>query len=297
MRLYVNTQFINSNIQPMPAITYEQRTNNIVQGSLNYQLSVDRWFLHKCQFPLFQIYDEDDMFIQIDGQKVDLTFPASTNNMYYDITIFVTAFNNALNTILSNLSLSSNDLLLSMNYETFIFSLESTQTFRNNYNSINVSSKIGTWLANFPSMNLNSNGSWTINIINNQNIVSQTSQCLENISPVCRISIESVNMPIVPELLPNNNPSNGSISNNSANIITDYKYFQADLSSIKSIVFNADGNHRFASLYKNITQFKEFGLSFFWHDYKNNKYPIMVLPNGVAEAKLMFKEMDDSENE
>ena len=275
MYIYINSQFKNNTNTLQRAFSYEQRQDNILPSNLKFLLSVDRWFIEGGYFPIFKIPDEQQ-YIRIGNQTENINF-TSTDTIYNGKFIFtIDDILNPINQALSNFNL---DLTLSFDYENSLFSLssptsQSLQIFMNQ--------KLGSYLL-FDNMKLHNN-EWVLNYDNKE--IKQTLSTIDNLCPIVRISIESTDIPVTPELLPAENTN--LVSRNTSNIITDFKYIQNDISPVKNIIYNADGNHRYQSM-NGATNFKDIRISYFFFDYDNNKYPIMLLSGGIAESKLLFK--------
>lgn len=283
MYIYVNTQFKNSLSSLSNAVSFEQRQDNIIPQNHDFELSVDRWFIVGAYLPIFKI-PSSNLSISVNGSSEDVNFTSNNSNGFiYKIDDFLTAINTTFENIMDVLSLPSNSVSLSYSHSTKLFTINYTSSI----NNIVFDSLLGSYLSSFPNMDYNNN-QWTINLNSSLTSITQFSSTIDLLCPVVRISIESNDLPVMSELLPNTTDPN-ILSRNLSNIISDYKYFQNDLSPIKSIVYNADGNHRWASILHGMGQFNRFSLSYFWFDYNNVKYPLQILPNGMAESKLVFK--------
>lgn len=275
MYIYINSQFKNNTDILESIVSYEQRQDNIVPANGNFLLSVDRWFIEGGYFPIFQV-PSNPLYIKINNQLETINFTSNDTIYNGDFIYSMDDFMTPINESLSNFNLG---LSLSFDYDKNLFSLNSSSSQNLN---INMDLKLGSYLL-FDNMKI-INNEWLLSFSGTS--IQQSITSIDNLCPVIRISIESTDLPCVPELLP---AENNLVSRNTSNIISDYKYLQNDISPIKNILYNADGNHRWQNIINGISNFKNIRLSYFFFDYNNNKYPVQVLSGGIGEAKLLFK--------
>lgn len=285
MYVYINTQCKNNTDNFITATSNEMRTNNIINDTELYHMSVDRWFIIGGYFPVFK--SSNDLYIVItntttgDTSSHYLTFPTSDNNGFiYSINDFVESFNNSLEMIFNDLSLTEPLINLSFDYSNNKFSLNVVNDFEDYY--LSLSNTLGIYLSSFPFMTFDGI-EW---ILNFNETITQNAATIDYLCPVCRITIES-DMPIIQELIP---APAGMVSRNVSNVVSDYKYNQRNINPIQSLLYNADGNHRWQSMTNN-NNFKRFRINYFWIDYDNNKYPLQLIKGGIAEAKIVFKKV------
>lgn len=280
--IYINSQFKNNSQNLASATSNEQRGDNIIPQNNLFEISVDRWFISGAYLPLFKVPNES-LYIKIGSSSENIIFTTQDNNGFiYCMDDIITAINECFIKLLTNLNIPLNSIEITFDYTKYLFSITTTQDFLNLHSSIIFSNKLGIYLSGFQNQKL-INNEWilTLKLLN-----IQMNTTIDLLSPVLRISIESSDIPSIPELLPDNN---NSFSRNISNIISDYKFYQSDLSIIKNIVYNADGNHRWNSIINGMSNFKNMSISYFWFDYDNNKYQFQIINGGVVEAKLVFK--------
>lgn len=280
--LYVNSQFKNSSNVLSSAISRENRGGAIIPSSLSgWKLSVDRWFIHMCYLPLFKVQAGLSITIEagVNSSSQTLIFPtADSDGFIYDYQDFVDAVNVALESACVDLGIAEIPVM-SYDRASTLFIITNDVSFRNNYD-LYFSMNLGTMLSTFP-VQLESNR-WKVVLSSDE--VKQSSTTVDFLSPVARITIES-DVPIVPELLPSNLV--GTVSKNLSTIVSDYRYTQQNSTAVQSMLYTADGNHRWQTMIDDNT-FNRFQLSYHWVDYDNNKYDLRVLPMGTTESKLVF---------
>lgn len=291
--LYFNSQVYNTTNKVLKAISNDQRGGEILSQPDKYMIAVDRFYLHNIVLPLTK---PEKSYVRIENFKVSKLSIievnwTTINGFQYDYHQFAKDIETALIGASTDVDMTGVNIpKISFDDTTNKFTITTTSTFRNSCN-IEMSYNLYRYLNSFywifnPTMEMNENSFF--HLVTNQNSITQKTPTLENISPVCKIYIEGVNIPIHGELLPPSIENQNITTLTKGNIITDFKYYQSDNNSSQNILFNADGNHRFASLLS-VSNFTSISIRYKWLDYENNAYDIELLPNGSAECKLLLQ--------
>lgn len=297
---YLNETFIsNQEIAGIKGANKEnvifniERQNNILDNAeKDYLLSVEMFHLHAVRIPLFKPSQRSynlgvtdvgtgDTFYR----DVDFSSFVEDDGFMYDYRDVATAINEALYAICNtDLSVPVGDIPeFTFNKSNLRFEVKSNSTFRSGYEILfNDDLRV-----DFNSFEFDRIDDIYEMIVLSDDVETQDSGTLEFLSPISRIVLESQGLPVKFELLPPQNGSINTISNNSAVFITDYKYVQKNNQDIQSILFESKSTDQRYHNVKN-TLFSKFSLFFTLYDYENNKYPLTLLPQSRIQIKLMF---------
>ena len=269
-----------------------ERQDYILDQYKTYNLSVEMFHLHKVRIPLFKpsfvnykvgILNTTTNVTEF--RDVDFSSFVEDDGFMYDYRDVATAINETINYICdTTLSIPALDIpTFNFNKQNLRFEINSTSNFRDDY-AIVFNDDLRTDFNSFEFDRLDDEYEM---IVLSGDVETQDSGTIEFLSPIARIVLESQNLPVAFELMPPDN-SNTTISKNSSVFITDYKYIQKNNQDIQSILFESKStDHRFHNVLQN--NFSSFNLFFTMYDYKNNKYPLKLLPQSIVQIKLLFQ--------
>ena len=287
--IYINLRYANLTDDIALAVCEQSRDPYYLPESdiSKYDISIDRFSLHHCILPIYEY--TTDLKIKcirtLDSVEsivtVDFKPYLDVHNLIWNITDFFTAINNALQTIISDLTIPSNISLL-FDRNTYKANFNHYDGFTTAY-IIQFNEPLYAVFHSFDYINVQFNQSWfTLNTLNVAPYQMQTIDTIE-LSPVDKILVKAV-APISPEMTP---PTQYA-TQNSDQILTDFEINGVNKTYINNIMYTATtGQYRMHSLKK--SNWNYIKLSFYYSTYIGNTFQLYIVQGGSVDVKLYIK--------
>ncbi|CAK6624545.1 penton [Cafeteriavirus-dependent mavirus] len=272
------------------------KSSNILDMDKKYLVSVEHFKIEKVRMPLFkparveyQVGILNTSTDEMVFRDVDFSTFVEDDGFMYDFKDVATAIHETITALCeTETTVPEADIpTFGFNKSSLRFEITSTLNFRDNYGILfNDDLRV-----DFGSFEFDRIDELYEMVVLSGDVETQDSKTLEFLCPISYVVIESSDLPVEYELLPPIS-KNTSVSDNTGVFLTNYTYEILNNQDYVYIVFNSSTTiHR----YHNITQnnFSKFDLSFTMYDYDNNKYPIILLPQTVANVKLMFESIEE----
>lgn len=291
--VYLNSNVIetsaigNSSTPINKAVLDIKRSSPPVSNSRSWLLSMDRYAL-QARVPLFDpamgVFSITFKNISTSAettQVVNFSAVSSSDgyiHQYYD---FLTALNTALSALCTTLSIAD---VPTMSLDTSLkrFTVNTVSAFRSAY-KLGFNYPLYRLFNSFPA----ERGSVNYLYLASDSVTQWTST-LEYISPVRKIQLVASGLPIKKELTPAP-VGTDQVSARSEPILTDYAYFHDQLTDQITVVYNADGNHRYCNMDGRIDDGSSFSVEFQWVDYNNVSHEIWLYEDDYADIKMKFR--------
>ena len=293
--VFVNMETRNTTINSVHASLQEKRNKFFDNPSL-YQVSIDRFSLHKCWLPIFEA-GVNDLVVRVikksDSseylQTVNFSALTDSNNLMWDPQYFINALNASITAAVlaagaataPSWTLANGSWIATLDYSTPAgfgndYYLTFNQALFSIFSSAYYSDVVG------PSANQEYYRLYTPDIAPHTNVTNEKIE----LSPIDKILVKSNQMPISYEFTPD---TSGNASSNSESIVTDFEFGGANTLAVNNINYTATtGQYRFHSM-NETSSFQVADLQFYYTTYNNSQFPLYIAPSGSVNVKLIFK--------
>lgn len=297
--LFANLEMKN-NGTTLQHVKMEERRESFLSNPEEYEVSIDRFSIHRANLPMFQFVDgvSPDLKVKVikrsDSSEsiktLDFTGLVDSDGLMWNIDYFLNELNAEIENACTDVGILADWPTVSVDRSTFIatFDYSDIAGFGDDY-YVEFNNPLYCIFDSFHYADvLESNTYLRLYTPNSVSDTISTASAIA-ISPVDKIVIKTQRIPVYYEYTAST--SGTGFGDNVEAILTDYEFSGLNQTNITSINYSAStGQYRLHSMHPN-TNFSSADVQFYYKTYLGYEYNLNILPSGSCNLKLYFRKI------